>query len=190
LQRRVVNEKHSIVSDAETKGCRAGPLKTLDVAVGRLSKGQDCIYDADSLLRVEFLETLLGYPNSKQLRGTFVTLSLANGKTETWVADRTGHRSSAMINRYRRAARSAMELGLGGLAPLYLVIPELAPIAPALPQDGPTDRNEEAGHETQLDVTTAIGEMSEWPKVPDSKSGVPARVPWVRIPLSPPEAGK
>jgi hypothetical protein len=29
--------------------------------------------------------------------------------------------------------------------------------------------------------------MSEWPKVPDSKSGVPARVPGVRIPFSPPQ---
>ncbi len=52
------------------------------------------------------------------LRGTFVTLALASGKTETWVADRTGHKSSIMINRYRRAARSASELGLGLLAPL------------------------------------------------------------------------
>jgi hypothetical protein len=52
------------------------------------------------------------------LRGTFVTISLANGKTETWVADRTGHRSSAMVNRYRRQARSAKELGLGELRPL------------------------------------------------------------------------
>jgi integrase len=52
------------------------------------------------------------------LRATFVTLSLANGKTETWVMDRTGHRSSTMINAYRRAARHAAELGLGELAPL------------------------------------------------------------------------
>jgi integrase len=52
------------------------------------------------------------------LRGTFVTLALASGKTETWVADRTGHKSSIMINRYRRAARSAGELGLGWLEPL------------------------------------------------------------------------
>jgi hypothetical protein len=29
------------------------------------------------------------------------------------------------------------------------------------------------------------GEMTEWPKVPDSKSGEPARVPGVRIPFSP-----
>ena len=62
------------------------------------------------------------------LRGTFVTLSLANGKTETWVADRTGHRSSQMINRYRRAARSAAELGLGALVSLDFAIPELSPI--------------------------------------------------------------
>ena len=34
------------------------------------------------------------------------------------VADRTGHKSSAMINRYRRQARQAAELGLGALAPL------------------------------------------------------------------------
>ena len=32
----------------------------------------------------------------------------------------------------------------------------------------------------------AGGEMSEWPKVPDSKSGVPAMAPGVRIPFSPP----
>jgi integrase len=59
------------------------------------------------------------------LRGTFVTLALANGRSETWVADRTGHTSSLMINRYRRAARSALELGLGVLTPLDEAIPEL-----------------------------------------------------------------
>ena len=52
------------------------------------------------------------------LRATFVTLSLAAGRSETWVADRTGHRSSVMINGYRRAARTAAELGLGELGPL------------------------------------------------------------------------
>ncbi len=62
------------------------------------------------------------------LRGTFVTLSLANGRTETWVADRTGHQSSVMINRYRRAARSASELGLGPLLPLDIAIPETCAI--------------------------------------------------------------
>jgi integrase len=59
------------------------------------------------------------------LRATFVTLSLANGKTEAWVASRTGHRSSVMINRYRRAAQKVEELGLGELKPLDEAIPEM-----------------------------------------------------------------
>jgi hypothetical protein len=60
------------------------------------------------------------------LRATFVTLALAAGRSETWVADRTGHRSSVMIHRYRRQARQAAELNLGELAPLDGAIPELA----------------------------------------------------------------
>ena len=59
------------------------------------------------------------------LRATFVTLSLAQGRSEAWVMDRTGHRSSQMLGRYRRAARSVAELGLGGLRSLDLAIPEL-----------------------------------------------------------------
>lgn len=61
------------------------------------------------------------------LRGTFVTLSLANGKTEAWITDRTGHKSSQMIYNYKRAARTAEELKLGTLAPLDRAIPEFAP---------------------------------------------------------------
>ncbi|HEY2510154.1 MAG TPA: tyrosine-type recombinase/integrase [Polyangiaceae bacterium] len=59
------------------------------------------------------------------LRATFVTLSLASGKTEQWVMDRTGHTTSAMVQRYRRAARNAAELELGALRPLDEAIPEL-----------------------------------------------------------------
>lgn len=59
------------------------------------------------------------------LRATFITVSLAIGRTETWVADRSGHTSSVMINRYRRAARKVAELGLGELAPLDQAVPEL-----------------------------------------------------------------
>lgn len=60
------------------------------------------------------------------LRSTFVSLSLAMGKSEAWCMDRTGHTTSQMLNRYRRAARMAAELGLGWLAPLHTAIPELA----------------------------------------------------------------
>jgi len=52
------------------------------------------------------------------LRATFVTLALAAGKSEAWVADRTGHKSSQMIAKYRRSARLATELHLGELGAL------------------------------------------------------------------------
>jgi hypothetical protein len=61
------------------------------------------------------------------LRGTFITASHANSKSETWVANRTGHTSSQMINRYRRNARAAHELEFGPLKPLDEDIPEFAP---------------------------------------------------------------
>ena len=82
------------------------------------------------------------------LRGTFVTLALACGRSETWVADRTGHKSSAMINRYRKAARTGAELGLGWLAPIDQAVPELsggegcgAKLPHGCPTDGAQSRN-------------------------------------------------
>ncbi len=60
------------------------------------------------------------------LRGLFVSTALANGRTETWVMDRTGHRSSVMVNRYRRVARTMAEAELGDLVPLDEAIPEIA----------------------------------------------------------------
>jgi hypothetical protein len=60
------------------------------------------------------------------LRATFVTVSLANGRTEAWVCDRTGHRASQMLYGYRRQARTYSELNLGELTPLAEAIPEFA----------------------------------------------------------------
>ncbi|WP_437924649.1 hypothetical protein WMF37_37345 [Sorangium sp. So ce291] len=58
-------------------------------------------------------------------RSTFITVALPNGRSETWVADRTGDRSSVMIQRCRRAARTFADLGRGELASLAEAIPEL-----------------------------------------------------------------
>jgi integrase/predicted nucleotidyltransferase len=66
------------------------------------------------------------------LRVAFVTTALANGRTETWVQDRAGHCDSSQINRYRRAARTAAELGLGDWTPLHEAIPELRARAPGI----------------------------------------------------------
>jgi integrase len=62
------------------------------------------------------------------LRATFITISLAQGKTESWVANRTGHKSSKMINEYRRQASCHAEVVMGALAPLVELIPELAAV--------------------------------------------------------------
>jgi len=63
------------------------------------------------------------------LRATFVTVSLAQGRTETWVTDRTGHKSSTQVSAYKRPARQVAELGLGALADMAATIPELAAVA-------------------------------------------------------------
>lgn len=63
-----------------------------------------------------------GKLRAHDMRATFVTVSLANGKSEAWIADRTGHKSSAMINRYRRAARQHEELQLGALERLDVLL--------------------------------------------------------------------
>jgi integrase len=85
------------------------------------------------------------------LRGFFITYALAGGRTETWVMDRTGHKSSVMVNRYRRVARTVAEAGLGSPVPLHLAIPELAAAFTAanaaattkkgLPKRGASDSN-------------------------------------------------
>jgi integrase len=59
------------------------------------------------------------------LRASFITVNLALGKTEAWITDRTGHRSSQMVYTYKRAARTFADLNLGGFFPLHEAIPEL-----------------------------------------------------------------
>lgn len=59
------------------------------------------------------------------LRASFITIALANGRSETWVTDRTGHTTSAQLMNYRRAARTITELQLGDFKPLDEAIPEL-----------------------------------------------------------------
>lgn len=58
-------------------------------------------------------------------RGAFVTVKLATGKSETWVMDRTGHTTSQMLNKYRRAARNHQEANQGDFVPLDEAVPEL-----------------------------------------------------------------
>lgn len=60
------------------------------------------------------------------LRASFITINLAQGKSESWVTTRTGHKSSWMVAKYTRQATTSVELKLGSFAPLHKAIPELA----------------------------------------------------------------
>jgi integrase len=103
--------------------------------------------------------TNTGHMRAHDLRGTFVTLSLANGKTETWVMDRTGHGDSKMVNRYRRQQREAEQLDLGPLSPMDLAIPELRP-------DGPTMAQQNAGSPATTAVSQGYGVLRFRAEVP------------------------
>src|ERR1019366_3427587 len=72
------------------------------------------------------------------LRATFITVSLASGRTWEWCQQRTGHGDS-MKQKYRRTAATWIAQQQGDLAPMHMTIPELAvhrSIAPRLPHGG------------------------------------------------------
>jgi hypothetical protein len=55
------------------------------------------------------------------LRASFVTIALANGRSASWVKDRTGQ-GLTTIERYRRQASTAAELKLGDWTPLDVAL--------------------------------------------------------------------
>jgi hypothetical protein len=107
-----------------------------------------------------FKKTKESYPvRVHDLRALFVTTSLANGRPESWVRDRTSHRTITMLDRYRRQARLFAELSLGDLKPLDEAIPELRETGRGPADDVPNGRQplrtvsespEESGSSRQL----------------------------------------
>lgn len=75
---------------------------------------------ASGVTRAELFETTehTGKLRAHDMRATFVTVSLAEGKNETWIRDHTAHKTTAMVDRYRRQARQFEELKVGPLADL------------------------------------------------------------------------
>jgi len=108
------------------------------------------------------------------LRATFVTIALAAGKTETWVADRTGHSSSDQIHTHRRQARTHAELKLGGLAPLHEAIPELRAAVPDHPvrssdphsRGSSGDRPQEGENQMHSEISETTAERAGFEIVP------------------------
>ena len=60
------------------------------------------------------------------MRGIFVTTSIARGKSEGWIQRRTGHTTSAMLAKYRRTAANLAEGNDATLEHLDRAIPEFA----------------------------------------------------------------
>jgi len=56
------------------------------------------------------------------LRGLMITESLARGKSEAWIMDRTGHKSSQMILHYQRRARTFIEAKMAPLGDLDVLL--------------------------------------------------------------------
>lgn len=83
------------------------------------------------------------------LRATFVTIALANGKSEAWVTQRTGHTTSAMLARYKRDADSIAELKLGWFEPLHEAIPELAEMGSPRPVEVPSGEESSENRRTE-----------------------------------------
>ena len=105
------------------------------------------------------------------LRATMITTALANGRSETWVSDRTGHESGAMIQRYRRAAWTASELALGELAPLDVAIPELGSTPASEPDDGPAAKGNGKRQQERREGATGSGASPKSPIIPGGTEG-------------------
>jgi len=117
------------------------------------------------------------------LRATFVTVSLANGRTEQWVTDRTGHKSSAMVALYARQARTWGELRLGALGPLDGLIPEVKGTRGGA--KGGTGSGNPGGRDWVAIGSQVTGGVAEWSKAAVLKTADLVRDPGVRIPSPP-----
>lgn len=117
------------------------------------------------------------------LRATFVTISLACGRSEHWVMDRTGHKSSTMIARYKRAARTHAEANLGPLAPLYEAIPELRN-APVDGRGGPEGGPRSAAQKSPAGSVATNSRVPSCSSPSRTRTGTPFRAEDFKSPAS------
>ena len=94
--------------------------------------------------------------------GTFVSLSLANGKTERWVMRRTGHTTSSMVSRYATHFENAAELKLGRLRALDRAIPEFPKMAAKDELYGCASATSSKDVDQIITEIEDIAEVAEW----------------------------
>ncbi len=99
-------------------------------------------------------------------RSAFVTVNLATGMPEMKIADRTGHKDTSQIARYRRQARTVEELDLGAFAPLDEAVPELAAAVAVGPANEPgTGSGTDRGRGPQAAVAACAEKPSDYSAV-------------------------
>lgn len=103
------------------------------------------------------------------LRGLFVTASLAQGRTDTWVRERTLHKTPSMLDTYR--AKVAHFRKLGPIVPAVEAIPELAAANAAAERGGRTT-TEGATHRRKP-LNKASGPLAESAYAADLKIELP-----------------
>ena len=140
------------------------------------------------------------------LRSTFVTVSMATGRPDTWIRDRTAHRTVSMLDKYRRAARTFEELNAGPLAPMLDAVAGLrvdgASMAPKKqpPKPKPTPRNPsqfqrvDSNHDKRNQKSTNApcieGETAYLPaETRDDAARYPASSPPIDAPIDAKRAG-
>ncbi|WP_437605662.1 hypothetical protein WMF20_31845 [Sorangium sp. So ce834] len=129
--------------------------------------------------RPELFETTHSRLNIRlhDTRATFITIKLANGRTETtetWISDRTVHKSSRQIHHDKRAARKVAEIGLGNFAPLDEAIPELNGKGGPSGGGAPTSAGLEAGSPSPSDgASLARALHGQAPGAVDDHAGQP-----------------
>lgn len=107
----------------EAKSKLPRPFAELDEVIGDRTKTAEAFRDAIKAAGIDRAELFTSTQHTGKLRAhdaraMFVTVSLAEGRTETWIRDRTAHKSTSMIDRYRRQARQFEELKLGSFVDL------------------------------------------------------------------------
>lgn len=120
------------------------PFAALDDIVGDRTKTAEFYRSslrAAGVARSELFETTdhTGQLRAHDSRALFVTMSIAEGRPETWIRDRTAHKSTSMIDRYRRQARQVEELKLGSLCDLETAL--WGPHGGQIVNDAPEERH-------------------------------------------------
>jgi integrase len=158
----------------ELRGIKPGELVFADDdgnAIPNDKLAEQCRADLETagVDRPELFESTetRGQFRAHDLRGIFVTYAFAAGRSEAWIMERTGHTTSAMLNRYRRPSASVTQLRLGPLTPLDQAIPELSS-----PNDGPTEKSGGQGEPAQVEENVNEAEVAELADAADSKSVV------------------